>query len=676
MTQHAPRPAADRPGLTALTDRLGILYGGDYNPEQWDPEVWVEDARLMQEAGVNLATVGVFSWASLEPEPGRFTFDWMQQVLDLLHDHGVAVDLATPTASPPPWLPHRWPETLPVDADGVRLGYGSRNHYCASSPVYREHSRRIVAELLRRFGDHPAVVMWHIGNEYGTPCYCDLCADSFRWWLQTRYRDLDSLNQAWGTAFWSQRYSSWEEIIPPRTAPYLINPSQRLDFQRFTSDQFLDLYREQRAMIIDEHPDVPVTTNLMGFYSLADYRSWAGELDVIADDGYPDPNDPDSPVFAAMTNDLMRSLGRGRGWMYLEQAAGAVNWREHNVAKSTRRTRLESLRAIARGAAGSCYFQWRASTAGTERFHAALVPHAGADSDRFRAVVAHGQELKTLRPVLDQQPAAEVAMIFDWPSWWAAEEPSAPSKRLRVLEQLQSWYQPLWRAGITADIVDSTDDLSRYRLVLAPSAYLLTDAAQANLRGYVASGGSLVLGPFSGVADVNGHVRRGRFPVGLSDVLGLSGEQWLPLADRDEVAVTSDLLGEGAVRLWSEQLRADGAEVVATFTGGPVDGRPAILHNPYRQGHSWYVGTVPSADQLRNLIMLVAERAGVRPALEAIPDGVEVVRRGDALFLFNHTLTTITVGLPGQWRDLLTDGRLTGSVDLGPEDAKVLLPAT
>lgn len=670
-----------RPGLAELTERLGILYGGDYNPEQWSPDVWVEDARLMQQAGVNLATVGVFSWAHVEPEPGRFTFDWLEQVVELLADHGVAVDLATPTASPPPWMGHRWPETLPVTDQGVRLGYGSRNHYCPSSPIYREHCRTIVAELLGRFGDHPAVAMWHVGNEYGTPCWCDLCAIRFRDWLHDRYHDLDALNAAWGTAFWSQRYSDWEEILPPRRAPYLINPSQQLDFCRFTSDLLLECYLDQRSMIIERNPAVPVTTNLMRFYRHADYRSWAPHLDVIADDAYPDPNDPQSAVEAALTSDLMRSLGNStgeqRGWMLLEQAAGAVNWRGHNVAKSVRRTRSESLAAIARGADGSCYFQWRASTAGTERFHAALVPHPGEDSDRWRSHVAHGEELRTLTAaVRDQRVTADVAMIFDWDSWWAAEEPTVPSNRLRPLDQLLAWYTPLWQTGVTTDIVGSTDDLSGYRAVLAPSAYLLTDAGLDNLRNYVTAGGTLLFGPFSGVADHNGHVRRGRFPVGLTDVIGASGEEWLPLPDGDRVLIDSELLGAGPVRVWAERLRAEGAEVIATFDGGPVDGLPAVLRNSYQQGTAWYLATLPSDDQLARLITSVITGAGADPVLPALPDRTEAVRRGDLLFVINHNTDEVTVEIPGSWRELLTDRPIHDQLRVAAEDVAVLKPST
>lgn len=669
---------SSRPGLATLTDRLGFLYGGDYNPEQWSPEVWIDDARLMQQAGVNLATVGVFSWACLEPEPGRFTLDWLEQVIDLLAAHGVAIDLATPTASPPPWLGHRWPDSMPVNADGVRLGYGARNHYCASSPVYRDHCRTIVGKLLDRFADNPAVLMWHVGNEYGTPCYCDLCAERFRAWLRDRYGDLDSLNTAWGTTFWSQRYSDWAEIIPPRRAPFVINPSQRLDFQRFTSDQLLDLYRDQRTMIIDRRPDLPVTTNLMRFYPGADYRQWAAELDIIADDGYPDPNDPASIIEASLSNDLMRSLGDGRGWMYLEQASGAVNWRGHNVAKSPRRTRLESLRAIGRGANGCCYFQWRASTTGTERFHAALVPHAGEDTDRWRAVAAHGAELRELRPILGDhdQVRAEVAMIFDWSSRWAAEEPTVPSDRLKPQQQVQDWYRPLWEAGITTDIIGSNDDLSRYRVVLAPTAYLLEDSALANLRDYVSAGGTLVFGPFSGIADSFGHVRRGRFPVGLTDVLGVSGEEWLPLPDADTVTVDSDLLGTGPVTIWSEQLRSEGAEVVASFRGGPADGSPAVLRHGFGSGTTWYVGTVPGPEQLRTLIMTALTASGVEPTLPTLPAGVEVVGRGALLFVINHNADVTAVSVPGRWRDLLTARSVTDSLELEAEDVAILEPVT
>ncbi|GAA1427296.1 beta-galactosidase [Microlunatus lacustris] len=670
----APRPAR-RPGLAELTARHGLLVGADYNPEQWPRETWPDDARLMRQAGLNLATVGVFSWATVEPTPDARDWAWLDEVVDLLHAGGVAVDLATPTASPPPWLGLRWPETLAVDPDGVRMSHGSRNHFCPSSPVYRERSLALVADLVARYGDHPGVVMWHVGNEFGQVCHCDLCGTAFARWLQDRYGDLDTLNEAWGTAFWSQRLAGWDEVVPPRRAPYLGNPTRNLDFRRFASDTLLTLYREQRDVITAAAPDTPVTTNFMGFFALADYRRWAPEIDVVADDSYPDPDDPASPAETALTHDLVRSLGGGRGWMLMEQASGAVNWREHNVAKSGARMRRDSLQGIAHGADGSCWFQWRASRAGSERFHAALVPHAGPDTEAHRAVRAHGAELARLRPVAGAATSAAVALLFDWDSWWAAEEPALPSARLRPLEQLRAWHRPLWERGVAVDVRGSEDDLSGYRLVLAPSAFLLTDAARDRLAGYVAAGGTLALGPFGAVVDAAAHVRTGPFPVGLTEVFGVAGEEWLPLADADVVTLTGE--AAGPTGLWAERLTAAGAEVLARFAGGPVDGRPAVLRHAHGTGRAWYVGTVPDPGVLDALTVRWLADAGVTGVLadlsdDPLPPGVEATRRGDHWFLLNHTEHAVRLGLTAPVRDLLTTTHHTHHLDLLAGDVVVL----
>ncbi|WP_087510544.1 beta-galactosidase, partial [Cellulomonas iranensis] len=519
------------PTLAALTDEVGLLYGADWNPEQWHPDVWREDVALMRAAGVNLVTVGVFSWASLEPRPGRFELDWLDRVVDLAHDHGVLVDLATPTASPPPWLGVLWPSARAVTADGVRMSHGSRNHFCPSSPHYRERALAVTRVLAERYGAHPGVRMWHVGNEYGQVCWCEHCAHEFRAWLRARHGSLDELNRAWGTAFWSQRYDEWGQVIPPRAAPYLVNPTQVLDHRRFASDQLLALYLEQRDVVREHAPGVPVTTNLMGFHRPTDYRRWAPHVDVVADDVYGDPADPSDVVRVALTHDLARGLAGGAPWLVMEQAAGAVNWRPHNVPKTTAQLRLDSLRAVARGADGSCFFQWRASTAGAERYHSALVPHAGPDTALHRAVVAHGAELARLRRVVGTRVTARVALVFDWPSWWAAEEPASPSQRLRALPQVLAYYRPLWEDGVAVDVVGPDADLDAYDLVVAPQLHLVEDLDVAGLRRVVERGGVLLLGPFSGVVDRDAHVRTGRFPVPFADLVGGSGEEWVPLPD-------------------------------------------------------------------------------------------------------------------------------------------------
>jgi beta-galactosidase len=628
----------------------------------------------MRAAGVNLVTVGVFSWALLEPRPDQFDLDWLGEVLDLLHAGGIAVDLATPTASPPAWLGLRWPDTRAVTADGVRLSHGSRNHFCPSSPVYRERALKVAGALVDRFASHPAVRMWHIGNEFGQVCHCDQCGEQFRVWLRTRYGTIEELNRAWGTTFWSQRYDDWTEIIPPRAAPYHVNPTQTLDYRRFGSDQLLALYTEQRDLVRTAAPGVCVTTNFMGFHHLNDYWRWASEVDVIADDTYGDPADLDSPVRQGLAHDLMRGLAGGEPWLLMEQAASAVPWRGHNLPKTPGRMRLDSLRAIARGADGSCFFQWRQSAFGAERFHSALVPHAGPDTRLHRAVRAHGAELRRLDRVVGARVAARVALVFDWSSWWAAEEPARPSDRLRVMDQIIAYYRPLWRAGIAVDVVHPGGDLSGYDLVVAPQLFLVDDHDAHNLRGVVERGGVLVLGPFSGVADADAHIRLGRFPVPFADLVGGSGEEYCPLPDAG-IPVRSGTLGDFTATVWGERLRLDDGEAVATFTGD-LDGSPAVLRKRAPSGgEAWYVATVPPAPVLDQIVARAAASAGVVGEFGPgpLPDGVEAVRRGDVLFLLNAAAEERTVALAGAHRDLLTGTLSSEAVLLGAEGAVALI---
>lgn len=394
-----------------------VLYGGDYNPEQWAEEVWEEDVRLMREAGVNLVSLGIFSWAKLEPRPGEYDFKWLDRIIDLLYENGVMVDLATATASPPPWLAKLHPDSLPVTEDGVTLYPGGRQHYCPSSAAYREKAMELVRRIADRYKKHPALAMWHVNNEYGchvSECYCDVSAEHFRTWLRERYGDLNTLNEAWGTAFWSQQYSEWEEIPPPRLAPTFANPTQQLDFRRFSSDALLECFLMEKEILCEATPDVPITTNFMGFFKPLDYWKWAAHEDIVSDDSYPDPADPEAHIWAAMNRDLMRSLGGGKPWVLMEQTTVRVNWRARNAPKSPGLMRLWSHQAVARGADGIMFFQWRASKAGAEKFHSAMVPHGEPEQSRsWQEVKQLGADLGKLDELLGARGEAEVAILLN-----------------------------------------------------------------------------------------------------------------------------------------------------------------------------------------------------------------------------------------------------------------------
>ncbi|MEL5991032.1 beta-galactosidase [Microbacterium phosphatis] len=659
----AVRPATSDAFPRLVADR-GILFGGDYNPEQWPREVWREDVELMQRAGVNLVTVGVFSWSTLEPHPGAREWAWLDEILDLLHAHGIAVDLATPTASPPPWMGTLHPETLPVTRDGVRLSPGSRNQFAPSAGVYRAAAVAIARDLAERYASHPAVRMWHVGNEYGQIDFGPEAARAFRTWLRARYGSIDALNEAWSTRVWSQGYRDFDDIVPPRTAPYLLNPAATLDFHRFTSDELRDCFREQRDAIRSVGATQPITTNLMGFFDLVDGWSWAPDLDVVSDDQYPDPALADSSQTIALVQDLTRSLGGGRPWMLMEQAASAVSWRPHNLPKSPARMRLDSLQAVARGADGVCFFQWRQARAGAERFHSSMLPHAGADSDAFRGIERLGADLAKLRGVTGGRVEAPVAILFDWQGWWAAKEPARPTERHRTLEQLERWHAELWRRGIGSDLVRPGADLAGYRAVLVPHSYILEPDAAAALERAAAAGTRIVVGPFSGVADAHGAILQGRSPVPIRDLVGVSGEEWVGLPD------SGVALSDGSrAQILAERLRTDGAEVLASYAEGDLAGRPAVT----RHGDVWYLGTVTSDALLARVLDQALE--GIEGALgtQAVPAGLEAVRRGDALFLLNHADSTAQVAVPEGSEDLLTGHKTGPTAAIAPGEAMVLI---
>ncbi|WP_328903591.1 beta-galactosidase [Streptomyces sp. NBC_00441] len=642
-----------------------ILFGGDYNPEQWPEEVWEDDVRLMKEAGVNSVTLGVFSWARIEPRPGAREFDWLDRLMDLMHAHGIGVVLATPTASPPPWMGARHPETLPRAEDGSIVWYGSRQQFCPSSPVYRRYAAALTEDLAARYAEHPALTVWHINNEYCTHCWCDETAGHFRRWLRGRYGTLDALNEAWGTAFWSQRYDAWTEILPPRKAQYMRNPTQVLDFKRFTSDALMECFTAERDIVARHTPHIPVTTNFMPLWSGQDAWAWSAEEDVVSVDVYPDPRDPWGGQYNAMLADMTRSQADGP-WMLMEQAAGAVNWRGVNHPKPEGLNRLWSLQSVARGADAICYFQWRQSRQGSEKFHSGMLGHAGEQGRSFRETRQLGGELAVIgSAVSGTGVAAEVAVLHDWDAWWAGAQEGAPSARLDYTEVIRRWHRALWENGTPTDFARPDADLSRYKAVVVPHLYLLDDAAVDNLVAYVQGGGRLVCGFFSGIADVDDRVRPGGMDVRLRELFGIATlHEWWPL-DTGETVECDGFRGT----LWSEELEAaEGTEVLAAYRDGELAGLPAVL----RRGRAVYVSTLPEPPALRALLAGVVREAGVEPVLAGLPEGVEAVRRGELLFLLHHRREMVTVTVPGVYEDLLTGRAVTDRIALGRYGVAVL----
>jgi beta-galactosidase len=632
----------------------GLAYGGEYYPEQWPEDVWSEDVALMREAGVTLVSVGIFAWGMLEPRPGEYEFGWLDRVLGLLHEAGIAVDLGTPTAAAPPWFLRRNPWARPVTRDSLPLGGGARQAHCPSSPAYAAAAANITRQLALRYGSHPAVVLWHVNNEYGAPvgeCYCPTSVAAFRDWLRVRYGSIEALNEHWGAAFWSQRYGDWAEIDAPRASATVVNPAQRLDFARFSSDALLACFRRERDILRELSPGVPVTTNFMATNCKSiDYWRWAPEVDVISNDNYLIAERADNYIDLAMSADMTRSLADGGPWLLMEHSTSAVSWQPRNIAKRPGEMRRNTLSHVARGADGALFFQWRASRFGAEKHHSAMLPHGGTGTRIWREVVGLGRELAGLSALRGTRVEPDLAILWDWESWWAQDLEWRPTVDLAYPEQARAWYEATWRAGLTVDFAQPGADLSRYRLVLAPSLYLVTEQAAASLRDYVSSGGTLLVGCFSGIVDAWDRVHPGGYPGALRDVLGVTVEEWLPLRQGERATLTwEEGTGTGGADTWSEVVRLAGAKPIAWYADGPAAGGPAVTRHDLGEGRAWYVSARTDKQTTAVLLAAACEAAGIEPGTTTPvrpaagvgwPRDLEVTRRADAenrfVVLVNH----------------------------------------
>jgi beta-galactosidase len=640
----------------------GLCYGGDYNPEQWPREVWVEDIALMKEAGINLVSVGIFSWVLLEPREGEYDFEWLDHLMDLLDDAGISVDLGTPTAAPPAWFWKKYPQARPVTREGVTLGNGSRGMASPSSPEYRRAAANITEQLARRYASHPALVLWHVHNEYGAPVsdsYDDHSVAAFRDWLQARYGTLEELNNAWGTLFWGQKYGEWDEIDAPRLSASVSNQAQRLDFRRFTSNALLECYINERDVIRRYTPDIPVTTNFMATNCLAaDYWKWSREVDIVANDHYLVAQRTDNHILLAMDADLTRSLAGNRPWMLMEHSTGAVNWQGRNIAKCPGELARNSLSHLARGADAVMFFQFRASRFGAEKFHSAMLPHAGTGTRIWREVLDLGDDLKKLAAAKGSTVESRVAILWDVESFWAQDLEWRPSSDLNHRERIEAYYTALWQAGISTDFAHPEADLSGYDLVLAPALYLVGDKAADNLKKYVSDGGNLLVSYFSGIVDANDTVPAGASPGALRDVLGLEIHEFLPLRENETVTLNSGASGS----VWAEEIHPGTATVLSSYIDGPAASRPAVTRNTFGNGTAWYVSTKLDGGDLAAVVRDAVEGAGIEGVPQP-PSGLEVAIRSSGTdsftFLINHADTDAEY--PATGTDLLSGESVTGT---------------
>ena len=629
-----------------------LYYGADYNPEQWDREVWEEDVKLMKEAGVNVVSIGIFSWALLERSDNVWDFGWLDDVCDLMHKNGISIDMGTATASPPPWLSTAHPEILPTFKDGTISSPGSRNHYRITSPVFRKYALRLVQKLADRYGSHPGLIAWHVNNELGTPDYSDDAAAAFRIWLEKKYKHIDKLNEAWGTAFWSQRYNDYNEILPPRVGNTFINPTQQLDWARYTSDTLSDYLDDETAILRKATPNIPVTTNFMlaGQTKSMDVANW--KVDFVSNDHYRMPGrelDADELSFSAS---LTSAVAGFNPWWLMEHSTSAVNWQSVNTRKMAGQLIRDSLTHVAHGADAVCFFQWRQSRSGAEKYHSSMIPHAGPNSRLFKDVVQLGQDLKTLAEIRgSRKQLASVAIVWDWESWVASEQDGHPSTLIDYFREAREWWVALMDLGIRVDVITAQHDLSPYKLVVAPILYLVQDSVKSNIAKFVKAGGHFVTTYFSGIVDENDHVRLGGYPGAFTDLLGIRIEEWAPLLPNESV-----MLDDGSVgTIWTDDIDlTSDVHVLRKYASGELEGKPAVTLKSHGNGSAAYVSTRLNVDGLKSLLPELLQNSAVESGLpKSLRSTIELAVRTDGKteweFWINRTDKEVDVSnAPGQ----------------------------
>lgn len=644
-----------------------IWYGGDYNPDQWPEEVWDDDVRLMKKAGVNLVSVGIFSWAKIETSEGVYDFDWLDRIIDKLGEAGIAVDLASATASPPMWLTQAHPEVLWKDYRGDVCQPGARQHWRPTSPVFREYALKLCHAMAEHYKGNPYVVAWHVSNEYGCHNRFDYSEDAehaFQQWCEERYGTIDAVNDAWGTAFWAQRMNDFSEIVPPRFIGdgNFMNPGKLLDFKRFSSDALKAFYIAERDALAEITPNLPLTTNFMvsASGSVLDYDDWGDEVDFVSNDHYFIPGEAhlDELAFSAS---LVDGIARKDPWFLMEHSTSAVNWREINYRKEPGQLVRDSLAHVAMGADAVCYFQWRQSKAGAEKFHSAMVPHAGEDSAVFRDVCELGADLNKLSDegILGSRLAkSRVAVVFDYESEWATEHTATPNQHVHHVDEPLAWFRALADQGVTADVVPVRGAWDGYEMVVLPSVYLLSEETTRRVRDYVVGGGRLVVTYYTGISDEKDHVWLGGYPGSIRDVVGVRVEEFMPMGN-DFTGVPDRLeLSNGAVAHDIADVIGsvdESATVLATFKDNPwtgMDGVPAIVANTFGEGRSVYVGARLGREGLALSLPEILESLGMAEAGGNDGRVLHVEREGADgsrfVFSLNRTHETVRVPVEGE----------------------------
>lgn len=648
-----------------------VLYGGDYNPEQWDEATWEKDYEMFHKAGIDIVTLNVFNWAMIQPDEGTYDFSRLDASVKRAEDNGVNICMATATAAHPAWMARKYPDVLRTDIDGKRRKFGQRHNSCPNSPAYRKFSVKLAGELAKHYKDQKSIVAWHVSNEYGGSCYCDNCEKAFREWLRKKYQTMDALNKAWNTNFWGHTFYEWDEIVLPSLLSESVSEDMAifhgmlLDYKRFNSEGMMQNYIDEYNEIKKYIPDARITTNFMGTYKPLDYQKWAPYLDMISWDNYPGPGE--EPAYAAMVHDIMRGLKKDQPFMLMEQTPGVVNWRPYNMLREPGEMRLRSYQTIAHGADTIMFFQMRQSPGASEKFHGAVIDHSGRDDTRiFGEVCELGAELKKLgEDFLGSVSLPKAALIFDWENWWAVEGCMGPTCGLKYQEEVMNYYRAFHSLNIPVDVIGMDSDLSGYRVVVVPVGYMVKDEFDRKLKEVTKNGGTTVLTFFTGYADENDRIINGGFPGKLLDLSGIWAEEIDALVPEVTNAFTYNGITYPA-KLLCDIIHPNDTEVLARYEKRFYAGTPVITKNSYGDGKSYYVGTRSNEEFYQTFVKDICKEAGVDMVLyEGLEEreypisGLEITKRtkedAEYIFVLNYQEETKAIQIPFPAKELLSD---------------------
>ena len=659
-----------------------ILYGGDYNPNQWPEKIWKEDMVLFDKARINSATVNVFSWAKIQPSEERYDFDELDRIIEMLEKENKDIVLATSTGAMPAWMFRKYPEVARTDYAGRHHKFGQRHNACPNSLVYQKYAAKLAQKLAERYGHLERVVCWHINNEYGGECYCENCEKAFRIWLNKKYGTMEALNEAWNTEFWGHTIYDWEEIVLPNALSEGLEwcngtafAGISLDYARFNSDSILDNFKMERDAIRSMDKKTPITTNLMGTFKQLDYFKWAKEMDIVSWDNYPSYDTP--PSLTAMQHDLMRGL-KQQPFMLMEQTPSQQNWQPYNSLKKPGQMRAQSYQAIAHGADTIQFFQLRRSMGGCEKFHGAVIAHVGTEDTRvFREVTQLGVELEKLGDqILGAENPAEVGILFDWDNYWALEFTSGPNKDLKYVDQIHRYYRSFYENNIPVDMIPRNADFSKYKLIVAPVLYMVHQGVQKALEDFVKNGGVLVTGFMSGIVGESDNVYLGGYPGPLRDLAGIWVEEIDALAPEQRNLVMFKDGTEFTCGMLCDIIHLKGAESIADYSSDFYAGMPAVTKNSYGRGTVYYLGVQPEDSAFAKIMDCIVRQASVKCLVkERTPLEVTVRKTKENTFYFimnfckeETMVPQIFIGM----EDILTGETVTDQELLKPYDIKII----